>query len=226
MRSAAPTRRAGVVAGAAVLALVLTGCGANFNAQTYQQRNIPDGTNAATGAIALRNVHVVAPKGEEPIYRAGDDVELRFTLTNDGPEDDRLLEITSPDAGSVRITEQGGGDVRRVPLPRLSTTANRYGAVLEGLSEDLRPGQYVEVTFRFDRAPSITVQAPIAVTGEYDENRERSEHFHPIGEHGGEAEHGEGEGEHDSQETGGQGGGSLREAGEETQDAQEDKGDH
>jgi copper(I)-binding protein len=197
-----------------VLALALTGCGANFQAQTYQERPTSDGTNTAVGAIGLRNVHVLPPAAGGDVIAAGDDALVGFVIVNDGPEDDRLLEITSDAAESVQLVS--GDDLvptDAVELPRLSTTGSRYGAVLQGLAEDLRPGQYVELTFRFERNGEVSLQVPEATTGDNDfEDRERSENFHPIGEDG----HGEGaEGEHEA----GTGSG-LNEASDETQDEQ------
>lgn len=179
-RSAAPVAALG-------LTLVLTGCGANFQAQTYQERTVADATNVAVGAIAVRNLGVVPPESGE-LYEAGDDAEVRVTLTNDGPEPDQLVEVTSPDAREVVFTEDGD-DVSEVDLPRLGTTGGLVGLRLEGLTEDLRPGDFVTLTLRFERNGEITTSAPVALTGEFDaDERERSENFHEIGEHEGEGE--------------------------------------
>ena len=162
------------------LALVVTGCGANFEAQTYQTRTVADGTNAAVGAIAIRNVTLVAPEAGDT-YDAGEDAEVLLTLTNDGPEDDRLVEVTSPAADEVTMLVDGR-ESDDVELPRLGTTGNTVSLELSGLTEDLRPGRYVEMTLRFERNGEVTLSVPVATTGEYDEDREHSENFHPIGE--------------------------------------------
>jgi copper(I)-binding protein len=162
------------------LAVVLTGCGANFQAQTYAERNNADGTNAAVGAIAVRNATLLAPE-QGDIYEAGDDAEVALTLTNDGPEDDRLVEATSPAAASVQLLEEGE-EVDAVELPRLGTTGGQVALQLTGLAEDLRPGRYVDVTLRFEGNGEVTIAVPVATTGEYDEDRERSENFHEIGD--------------------------------------------
>jgi copper(I)-binding protein len=211
VRSALAPRRTGLAAGVLALGLALTGCGANFQAQTYQERPTSDGTNTAVGAIGLRNVHVLPPAEGGDLVAAGEDALVGFVIVNDGPEDDRLVEITSPDARSVQLV---GGDAlvptEAVALPRLTTTGTRYGAVLQGLAEDLRTGRYVELVFRFERNGEVTVQVPLATTGENDQDeRERSENFHPIGE----GAHGEG-GEEPATGTG------LSEASDETQDEQ------
>ena len=160
------------------LTLALTGCGANFEAQTYQDKAPADSTNAGVGAIAVRNVNLVAPESGE-MYEAGDDADVQLTLTNDGTDDDRLVEVSSPAAGSVEILGQAGAD--GVDLPGRSTTENELSLQLADLGEDLRPGRYVELTLRFERGGDLTVSVPVATTGEYEE-REHSDNFHQIGE--------------------------------------------
>lgn len=164
---------------AAGLTLILAGCGANFEAQTYQERSSADGTNGAVGAIAVRNVTVTAP-GAADALQAGSDVEVRLTLTNDGGEDDRLVEVTSPAASSVEVLVDGE-PVEDVDLPRLGTTGDDLTLQLVDLNEDLRPGRYVDITLRFQDNGEITISAPVATTGEFEE-REPSENFHQIDE--------------------------------------------
>lgn len=163
------------------LSLLLTGCGANFEAQTYQVRAGADGTNAAVGAIAIRNMALAPPESGET-HEAGADAEVRLTLTNDGPEDDRLVEVTSSAAESVEMHEDGA-QADAVDVPRLGTTGDRLTLQLTGLTQDLRPGRYVEITLRFERNGEITLSVPVATTGEYDDHRERNEHFPWVSEH-------------------------------------------
>lgn len=190
---------------AAGLVLVLTGCGANFESQTYATRSSAEGTNAAAGAIAVRDVAIAPPESGDT-YDEGDDVDVELTLTNDGPEDDRLVEVTTPAADSVELLSDGE-EVDELELPRLATTGNQAGLRLLGLGEDLRPGLYVELTMRFEVNGETTVQVPVATTGEYDEDRERSENFHEIGEHHEDEgqPRGEGEGRATGEVTGGEG---------------------
>ena len=172
--------RTAAAALALALPLALTGCGANFEAQTYQERTAADGTNSATGAIAIRNLTVLPSDEEERVLAAGDDAEVALTLTNDGAEDDRLVEASSPAAADVEITE-GGSPVSSVDLRRLGTTGSELGLTLTGLTEDLRPGQNVDITLRFERNGEVRVTAPVATTGEHEE-REHNDNFHQIGE--------------------------------------------
>ena len=183
------------------LALALTGCGANFQAQTYQTRASADGTNTAVGAIALRNVRVLPPEGEA--HEAGEDAEGDLTLVNDGAEDDTLVSVSAEGARSVELLQECRV-VDSVELPRLGTTGSgTTGFRLVGLTEDLRPGQFVPVTFVFERNGEVVVQAPVETTGEYDKDREHSENFHPIGEEESAEAEGGGEGEGSGAETSG-----------------------
>jgi copper(I)-binding protein len=173
-------RRTAAVALAVALPLGLSGCGANFEAQTYQQRSAADGTNAAVGAIAIRNVTLLPPE-EGDMHEEGDDVDVQLTLTNDGPDDDRLVGASSAAADSVVLLEDGS-EVDAVELPRLGTTGGSLGLRLSGLTEELRPGQYTEITLTFENSGEVDLPVPVSTTGEYDKERERSENFHQIGE--------------------------------------------
>ena len=196
-------RPRGTASCALVLGLALSGCGAGFEAQTYQERSSADSVNAAVGTIAVRNLSVLPES--DGVLEAGDDAEVRVTLVNNGAEDDRLVEASSPEASSVELLSEGS-ESSSVDLPRLGTTGNQLGLVLTSLRDDVYAGDVVEVVLRFERAGEITLQAPVAVTNEYDDERERSENFHVPGE-----EH---SGEGGGQES--EGAGSLSEAGEES----------
>jgi len=209
-------RRAAAAAVATGLMLALTGCGAGFQAQTYQERTVADVSNTAVGALALRALSV--SPGSDGELRPGDDADVQLVVVNEGAEADRLVEVTSPAAESVDIIETEGGTVLdELEIPALGTTGGSAGLVLRGLTERVLAGETVEMTLRFERNGEVTVSVPVATTGRYDEDRERSENFPLPGEHGG---HGGGEGgEHGGEESGHEAG--LDEASE---DATE--GDH
>jgi periplasmic copper chaperone A len=167
---------------ALALGRALTCCGAGFEAQTYQQRQVADGTNAAMGAVGVRNI-TVEPGPDRGAHEAGADAEVTLTLANDGSEDDRLVEVSSPDAESVDIVEGDDGDtVDSLDLPRLGTTGTAAGLVLRSLTERVSAGEFIEVTMRFERNGELTVMVPVATTDEYDYERERSDNFHPPGD--------------------------------------------
>lgn len=168
-------------AGAGVLALALAGCGAGFSAQTYQERTVSDGNNAAVGAIAIRNIAILP--GDGGMVAAGSAAMVRMTLANNGAQDDALVSAASPAAASVDITGgTSGGTVTSLPLPRLGSTGNSAGLVLRGVKQQLISGSTVPVTLRFQRNGEITVDVPVATTGQYDESRPRSSNFHEPGQ--------------------------------------------
>lgn len=209
-------RAARVAVPAAVLGpvLALTGCGAGFDAQTYQERTVADVSNTAVGALALRALSV--SPGSDGVLRPGDDADVQMVVVNEGAEADRLVEVTSPVAESVDIIETEGGEVvEELEIPSLGTTGGSAGLVLRGLTEEVRAAETVELTLRFERNGEVTLSVPVATTGEYDEDRERSENFPLPGEHGG---HGGGHS--------GEGGGGLSEAGEESTEHAGDEGEH
>jgi hypothetical protein len=159
------------------LALVVTGCGANFEAQTYQTRASADGTNTAVGGDrAAQRPPAAAGSGEATTPAR---TPRSLTLVNDGPEDDRWSVTTrrplGRDAGRRRR-------VRRVELPRLGPPAAPSACSWSGLTEDLRPGRFVPMAVTFERNGEVTVRSRSRPPGEYDEDREHSENFHEIGE--------------------------------------------
>lgn len=179
MTSRRTRRTPPAVALAVALPLVLSGCGASFQAMTYQEKPVGDGTDAAVGAIAIRNIALQPPESGE-FYQQGDDVVATLTLVNDGPEADRLVGVGSS-VGEVEVLVLGEPVDAGVVLPRLETTGDLLSLQVSDLDSELRPGQYVDMTLRFERNGEITVNVPVATTGEYDDSRERSENFHEIG---------------------------------------------
>lgn len=108
-----------VLAGAgAVLGLAMTACGANFNAQTQQQYQPAEGTNAASGAIAVRNLLVLASADGKGV--------LHTAIVNTGRTDDTLVSITAEQVN------------RPTPLPAAATPHTSeapHGSTTPGASE-------------------------------------------------------------------------------------------
>lgn len=213
MRSALPRPAAARAAGLALGLVALTGCGAGFEAQTYQERSSADATNVAVGPIAVRNLAVIPD--DEGVVAAGSDADARVTFVSVGAKDDTLVSATTEAAVSV-VLEQDGQEVEEVVVPRLGTTGNTVGLVLRDVTEELRSGEIVEFVLTFERAGEVVVGAPVATTGVYDEEREKSENFHPPGEEGGEGATGD-----SASEGEGQTGTGLSEAGEESTESQQ-----
>lgn len=182
VRPAARRRGRGAVATVVlgVLALALSGCGAGFSAQTYQERTVSDGNNATVGAIAIRNIAVVPdPDG---VVRSGSDAPVRMTLVNNSGQPDDLVSASSPAAGSVALSGPSGTTTSGVTVPAFGSTGETAGLVLRGVTSELRSGVSVPITLRFAHNGEITVDVPVATTGRPDTNAPRSSYFHEPGQ--------------------------------------------
>ena len=137
-------RRTAVLAALPVLALALVGCG-SVHEQTQQVSDPADGTSANAGDIAIRNVVVVASEN-------GDSATVFASFANRGAED-RLVEVrvgefaATPPDGSLELPAGG--------YASLSPDTTR----LDVGGGEVEPGQFVEIEFRFDQAPRVTVDA-------------------------------------------------------------------
>ncbi|MEU4426581.1 copper chaperone PCu(A)C [Actinoplanes sp. NPDC024001] len=130
------------------------------------------GTNAEIGPILLRSVHVEAPP--DPSYQTGDDAILWFTALNEGRQEDTLTELSSPVADAVVIRHDDDCDGHAEPVPALplrpvephpnassdgvSPFAAYHGQVVD-LNRQVMAGTTIPVTFVFERAGPITVDA-------------------------------------------------------------------
>lgn len=193
----------------ALLAVALVGslsaCGASLDAQTYQERNNAESTNAAVGTLALRNLAVRAPSSDEG-YAVGEDATVVLTVTNASDQRDRLVEASTPAAQEVVVL--AGGREGELVVPPLGSTGDFVTLELRGLTRPLRPGEYVELTLRFAGNGTEQVLVPVITTGETDRPVYTGERFEggeepalqaPAGghhgeDHGGEAEEGQEDG--------------------------------
>ena len=145
-----------------LLVLALSGCGAGLDAQTYQTRNVGDASNVDLGPLAVRNITVNPPSGGFT-HPAGSDVRGVFLVANRSNEPDTLLEITSDAAAEVAVLQDGAP--AELAIPAGGSTEGSAGFVLRDLAEDLVTGEYVMLTFRFERAGSLDVLVPVATNG-------------------------------------------------------------
>ncbi|CAO5191112.1 periplasmic copper chaperone A [Frankia sp. AiPs1] len=146
------SRRVGVALLASVIgAAGLTSCAAGTDALTNYARTTTNSTAGAIGAISLRNVYLAGPVkqgGSAPIVSA-------FFNSSDSP--DTLVSVTSPSAGSGRVSSPaeipaGGGHV---------FIADGSAPSLQGVPRDLLIGAQLPITFTFAKAGSITLQVPV-----------------------------------------------------------------
>ncbi len=93
------------------------------------------------------------------------------TVTNRGGSPDALVGAAADVAASVELHEtvHEGGVMKMRPLPRLEVPAGGrlemkpggYHIMLLGLKRDLHPGDTVAVTLTFEKAGSMTIEAPV-----------------------------------------------------------------
>lgn len=143
------------------VALVLSGCGASMDAQTYAPRTQVDGTNVTLDEIAVRNARVEPPAGGVTLEQGGD-ATVTMTVVNRGEEADTLEAVTTEAADDAVVLDQGRPGEVEVPPGEITDSAS---VVLRGLSEELFVGQYVELTLRFARAGDVEALVPVATTG-------------------------------------------------------------
>ena len=159
------TRRLATGLLALATAASVSACGAGLDAMTYQERNQAESSDASTGSLAIRNVMVEAPPSGE-LYEVGEHATVVLTVTNASDEEDRLVEVTTPVASEVII--RAGGREDGVDVPPFGSTGSEVTLELVGLKQALRPGEYVDLTLRFEDNGTVELRAPIATTGETD----------------------------------------------------------
>lgn len=137
------------------------------------------GAAEEVGTIDLQNVSVGAeltgatPEGSASAYG---NATLEFTAVNEAEtETDRLLEISSPAATSVSIDatadqlviEPGTSIAAGQAVENLDAgddgTDRPFTVALELADGELAPGTSIPFTFEFERAGSVTVDAPFDV---------------------------------------------------------------
>jgi copper(I)-binding protein len=90
-------------------AFALAGCGAGQITQTSSQQSGVGGASANVGQIAVREA-AFAFTGDgktAAVYRAGSEAPLTMTVVNFGSQVDKLTNVSSPAAESVKITGDG-----------------------------------------------------------------------------------------------------------------------
>ncbi|MGI8537569.1 MAG: hypothetical protein ACR2K2_14040 [Mycobacteriales bacterium] len=150
---------------AVLLAVGLSGCGAGMSALTYQERRMGDATNTEVGSLALRNVSVLAPE-DGSVHEVGDSATATVTITNRAEEADRLISVTTAAAQEVALLSAGEPDLPGIP--GRGSTQDEVTLVLKNLTEPLHTGEYISMSFRFERNGTVAVLVPIAVTGSTD----------------------------------------------------------
>jgi copper(I)-binding protein len=149
----------------AVATLLVIGlCGAcGYEDGSEEERQNPPGATADVGAVSIQFAHVAEPR-DEP-WQEGDDVPAYLRVLNEGRQPDALVGAETPVADSVTIVGADGQELPGgVPLPPHEPRELYEGKshlVLNDIHERLRGGDYLDLTLRFDRAGSVTLQVHV-----------------------------------------------------------------
>lgn len=163
-----PASRGWAAAAAMVTAVALTSCGEDDEGPIVGGAAAPD--EAVTEDLKVSSLELAFP--EDGLHEEGADVALYAALTNTGTTAARLVDVVGPDFADARlIASDGSGGAIEVP-----ENDNAYlepegppSVVLEDLDTSLRSSQSIEVTFVFEDAGEITMEAPVAASSPADE---------------------------------------------------------
>jgi copper(I)-binding protein len=182
--------------------VVLSACSAGQVTQTATQQRDKTGAQAQVGDLSLRQAQLLNPRGG--VYERGDDAELQVAIVNGGAEDDTLVGIEgdgfdsaeieassssssgSSASGTSATSTAGRGAKQEIDIPAGQSVfigGDEYTVTLNGLSEGLTTGQYLEVTFTFEKAGDVTLPITVATP---DRSESRGEAFDFHEEPGGE----------------------------------------
>ncbi|OCB55542.1 hypothetical protein A5677_18520 [Mycobacterium malmoense] len=163
-------KRAALIGFAAVVAILLSACGAGQVSQMAVQEPAINGNKVTIKNVALRNIHIRAAQTGD-FLQPGRTVDLVLVATNQSPDTpDRLVSITS-DVGSVALSGDGrlpaGGmlligtpDGQKVaPGPVGSSNAAKATVTL---AKPITNGLLYNFTFNFEKAGQATVLVPVS----------------------------------------------------------------
>ena len=139
-----------IAAAALVAAPLLSSCGVNFDAQTDQPYNPAVGVDSRAGEVDVLNALIVS--GSD-----GSGTVVATLVNNDQAKPDTLKGVSGagPDSG---LQVQLGGDTQ-VPAGGLLSLAKQGDVSAKG--KRVIAGNFVKVTFSFDRAEAVTLDVPV-----------------------------------------------------------------
>ena len=175
--------------------VALAACSAGQVTQTATQERDKVGALAQVGDLTIRAVRLASP-GEDG-YARGDDAELQLAVVNGGTEDDTLADVSGEGFGDVEFDDgstasgvgSSGGSAsdEGIEIPAGASVfigADELGVTLTDLDEELTVGQYLELTFTFEKAGEVTIPVTVATPSETVERGEAFDFHHEEGEGG------------------------------------------
>jgi hypothetical protein len=151
-RTPAPAVRLSLVSLTVLATVLLTGCGAGFNATVVQPYAASDGVDANSGDVRVLNVLVVA----SPSVTSG---VISATIVNRGTRADTLTGVSSPD-GSVSFS---GRTTLPPGLATMLGAGTHPSATITGLTR--LAGESITLHLTFRRAHPLTVQTVVVAAG-------------------------------------------------------------
>ncbi|ORB72477.1 hypothetical protein [Mycobacterium scrofulaceum] len=163
-------KRAALIGFAAVVAILLSGCGAGQVSQMAVQEPAINGNKVTIKNVALRNIHIRAAQTGD-FVQPGRTVDLVLVATNQSPDmPDRLVSITS-DVGSVAVSGDGrlpAGGMLLIGTPEGQKVApgpvgsSNAAKATVTLAKPITNGLLYNFTFTFEKAGQATVLVPVS----------------------------------------------------------------
>ncbi|HEY5114754.1 MAG TPA: hypothetical protein VIJ00_04430 [Nakamurella sp.] len=150
----------------AAACLTLSGCAAGKISQTADQVAAIDGANGSIGDITVLNARLAPTEGQG--FDQGANGRLLLWVSNGGLSADKLSQVSTPAAASVRIV----GDAS-IPGQYLSDMSSLTGTrvVVTNFTQDIPYGQSIPVTFSFANAGTLNLDIPIELPSERETDR-------------------------------------------------------
>lgn len=140
--------------------LAVAGCG-NGDDPIVGGAAAPD--EAVTEDVKINSLQLKFP--EDGLHEQGDDVSLYAAISNTGITSHRLVDVRGPDFADARLVALDGSE----GAIEVAENDNAYlepegppSVVLLDLDTTLRSSQSIEVTFVFEDAGEVTMEAPVA----------------------------------------------------------------
>jgi hypothetical protein len=162
MRSTGAAGRRSVLAAVAVL--TVAGCGDETPDLDDSGAVGPD--EVVTEEISVLQVQLAYPL--DGVYAEGEDVPLYLGISNTGTGEDDLLDVRGPDFTDAALTVDGEpGPIRVTANDNVYVGAEGAPSiVLEDLQTSVRSSRSIPVTFVFEEAGEVTVEAVVAAEGQ------------------------------------------------------------
>jgi hypothetical protein len=138
------------VAAVVLAAPALSSCGVSFDAQTDQVYNPAVGVDDRDGNVDVLNALIVS--GTD-----GSGTVVASLVNNDQVDDDTLRSVAGAGADAGLKVTPGGKTA--IAAGSLLNLAKEGSITVRG--QRVRPGNFVELTFNFDRGEAATLKVPV-----------------------------------------------------------------